>query len=125
MNKPERSGLLIVEDEGLVAMLIEDVLNEANVPVFAVAGRVAQAIELIRAGLPEGALLDVNVAGEQVFPLARMLAAKGVPFLFLTGYGDARLPPEFTGRPVLHKPLAVSKILLAVEALRAKQDVQE
>ena len=122
LHRPNgRRGWLIVEDESLVAMLIEDALTEANIPVFGLASRVSQAMELIRENSPDGALLDVNLGGEPVFPVARTLAAQGIPFLFLTGYSEAGLPAEFGTRLVLQKPLAVETILSAIAGLRAEQ----
>lgn len=94
----------------LVAMLIEDVLAELGcVPVGPVS-RVAKALPLARAEALDCAVLDVNVAGENIYPVAEALAARAIPFAFLTGYGARILPETYRDRPVLQKPFAVEDL---------------
>ncbi len=112
-------GWLIVEDEALIALLIEDALVEMGMPVQSVANRVSTALEAVRTTSPAGAILDVHLAGEQVYPLAAELSDRKVPFLFLTGYGDNRIDPGFAGVRVLHKPFSVEEIQDAVHQLLA------
>lgn len=103
---PERlAGLriLVVEDEPLVAMLIEDLLLELGCKVVGPAGTVAQALALADTRL-DGALLDVNLGVEQSYPVADKLAADGVPFAFVTGYGRHGLTGQHTERPTIPKP---------------------
>ncbi|WP_296600652.1 response regulator [Phenylobacterium sp.] len=97
--------ILVVDDEPLVAMLIEDLLRDEGVEVVGPASSLAQALEL--AGDPglDGALLDVNLAGEFVYPVAEILRARDVPFAFVTGYGRAGLDPDFADAPVMPKPV--------------------
>jgi CheY-like chemotaxis protein len=113
-----RSGWLIVEDESLVAMLIEEALTEIGLPTLGPATRVAKAIQLIEAHPPEGAVLDVNLAGEKVYPVADTLAAFGIPFVFLTGYGEAGVRQGYEGRPVLQKPFSIEQVQMAVKRLQ-------
>ncbi len=97
--------ILLVEDEGLVALTIEDLLEDLGCEVACSARSVAQALGWLGSGgEPDAAVLDVNLGGEFVFPVAEALAARGVPFAFTTGYGqspDAR----FRSAPLLGKPI--------------------
>lgn len=101
------SGLrvLVVEDESLVLLNLEDTLEALGCRIVGAAMRVPQAQALIEtADPPDLAILDVNIAGEPVFPVAERLAARGVPIVFATGYGRHGLPPPWNQRPVLQKP---------------------
>jgi CheY-like chemotaxis protein len=98
-------AVLLVEDEGLVALLLEDMLDELGFRVAHSAASVAQALAwLEQGGAPDAALLDVNLAGEKVFPVAEALRARGVPFAFSTGYGEAH-DARFGAAPLLGKPI--------------------
>ena len=98
--------LLIVEDEALVAMMLEDMLAALGCVVVTVAGSVARGLAL--AGDTsldlDAAVLDVNLGGEKVYPVAQALTAHGIPFIFSTGYGLAGIAPDFAGIPALAKP---------------------
>lgn len=104
--------VLVVEDETLVAMLLEDMLADHGCVVAGVAARIAQALEMVADdGLAIGAaILDVNLAGQPSFPIAEALAAKGVPFVFATGYGAGGLPEAWRGRPTLQKPFGHEEV---------------
>lgn len=105
--------ILVVEDESLVAMLLETILDDMGCETVGPISNVAEAVRLIEGGEPlHGALLDVNVAGFEVFPAAMALEARGVPFVFSTGYGEGGLPEEWKGRITLQKPFTE----VAVEA---------
>ena len=97
--------ILVVEDEALVAMLLETMLEDMGfVPVGPV-DDIDTALEVLRNDPRlDGALLDVNVAGREVFPVAEALKAKGVPFVFSTGYGEGGLPDDWRGHPTIQKP---------------------
>ena len=116
--------ILVVEDEMMVAMLLEDMLGELGCIVVGPAPRVRHALELAVAEAIDGAILDVNVAGEKVFAVADALAARGIPFLFATGYGSAGLLEEYRDRPTLQKPFAQDELERAVaqHLSRAKPD---
>ena len=96
--------ILIVEDEMLVAMNIEDMLLDLGHEVAGLAGRLEPALALAREAEIDVAMLDVNLAGEQSFPVADALIERGVPFLFATGYGLKGIPERYRDRPVLQKP---------------------
>ena len=96
MTHPGLAGkrVLVVEDELLVAMLVEDVLAEAGCVVVGPFARVGDALAAAKSEAVDAALLDVNVAGEMVFPVAHALEERSIPFLFVTGYGQAALPKD-------------------------------
>ena len=112
--------VLVVEDETMIAMLVEDMLGDLGCVVVGPAHRLEEALEVVR--LEDGidvALLDVNLAGEPVFTLADALRAKGVPAIFATGYGEVGLRDVDRGAPVLHKPFRIGDLAEALgEALR-------
>lgn len=97
--------ILIVEDESLVAMLLETILEDMGCQPVGPIATVAEAMTFLEGGEPiDAALLDVNVGGVEVFPVAAALEARGVPFIFSTGYGEGGLPEAWRGRPTLQKP---------------------
>ncbi len=98
--------ILVVEDEALVAMLVEDALLDAGATVMGPAATVAEALALLEreAEPPHAAVLDLNLAGETSTPVADVLARRGVPFVVATGYGAGGLPQGHAGVPVLAKP---------------------
>lgn len=105
-------SILVVEDEALVALMIEDLIGEAGGAVVGPAQTVAEAIALAGSStVLDAALLDVNVSGVPVHPVAAVLAARGVPFAFATGYGDGAVGSEFATRPVLSKPFTEDALL--------------
>jgi DNA-binding response OmpR family regulator len=108
--------ILVVEDESLIALLLEmALLDEASV-VVGPASRVSDALYMVESEALDGAFLDVNLAGEPIFPVAEALAAKQVPFLLLSGYGDQAVPP---GRdwPIRSKPFDVAEVLQVLSGL--------
>ncbi|HEY2658382.1 MAG TPA: response regulator [Caulobacteraceae bacterium] len=98
--------LLVVEDEALIALTLEDMLFNLGCTVVGVAGTAARAMALAAdRSLPiDGAILDVNLGGETVYPAAQRLMCRGVPFVFCTGYGKAGIAAEFAHVPTLDKP---------------------
>ena len=104
--------ILLVEDETLVAMLLEDMVEDLGGKVIGSASRLGRALEFaeddsIQIDL---AVLDVNLAGEEAFPVAAALAKRQVPFAFSTGYGNAGLPELWRGRPTLQKPFTQEQV---------------
>lgn len=96
MTHPRLVGkrVLLVEDELLIALLVEDMLAEAGCIVIGPFARMPQALAAAAVEPVDVALLDVNIAGEKVFPVAHVLEERGIPFLFATGYGQAVLPKD-------------------------------
>jgi DNA-binding response OmpR family regulator len=113
--------LLIVEDEALVMMLIEDNLIASGYDVAARAASVEQALTLIEATPIDAALLDLNLGGGQTsLAVAERLAAVGIPFLFLTGYGETRMVDAFPSAPLLGKPFLRRELEAAVAGLLSR-----
>jgi CheY-like chemotaxis protein len=114
MSAPE---VLVVEDEGLIALLLDDMLEDLGFHVAYSAASVAQALAwLDQGGAPDAALLDVNLAGEKVFPVADALAARGVPFVFSSGYGEMS-ERRFGAAPMLGKPIRADRLAEVLRGL--------
>ena len=116
------SGLriLIVEDEAAISLLLEDMLLDFGCEVVGPAGRLAAALDLAASETFDLAILDVNVAGESIYPVAEALEQRNVPFVFSTGYGSAGIKDGYRDRPVVQKPFAQSD--LRQRLLSALQD---
>ncbi|MDN3566876.1 response regulator [Paeniroseomonas aquatica] len=104
MTKLTGRRILVVEDEALVAMLVEDALLDAGAIVLGPVATVAEALALLQQDIPDVAVLDLNLAGETSTPVADRLVTMGVPFVVATGYGADGLPPGHATVPVLAKP---------------------
>ena len=104
--------ILLVEDETLVAMLLEDMIVDLGGTVVASASRLERALEMVRDGGLEIdlAVLDVNLGGAEAFPVANALVERGVPFAFSTGYGNSGLPAAWRDRPTLQKPFTQEQV---------------
>tara|TARA_R100001143_G_scaffold62349_1_gene65458 strand:+ start:529 stop:924 length:396 start_codon:yes stop_codon:yes gene_type:complete len=102
--------VLVVEDEGMVAMLIEEMLEDLGCVVVDSVARLAKASSVARTIDVDLAMLDVNIAGQLVFPVAAILRDRNIPILFSTGYGVSGLQGEFALLPVLHKPFSQSAL---------------
>ena len=100
----------------MVAMAIEDMLMSLGFDVLGPAARVKTALDLLDANTVDYAVLDVNLGGETVFPVADRLAAQAVPFVFSTGYGISGVEPRHRDRPVLQKPYSEDDLKRALEA---------
>jgi CheY-like chemotaxis protein len=99
-----RPHVLVVEDELMIRMLLEDMLMDSGYEVVASAGRLDDALQFAREADFDLAILDVNLAGQSVAPVAEILEQRGLPFVFATGYGERGLPEEHRGKPTLQKP---------------------
>jgi CheY-like chemotaxis protein len=103
--------VLVVEDESLVAMLLETILEDMGCTPVGPASTVDEGLAIATGGEPlDAALLDVNVAGRQVFPIARALKDRAVPFVFSTGYGEGGLPDEWRGQATIQKPFTEAAV---------------
>lgn len=125
-NEGSLAGLrvLVVEDEPIVAWDLAETLETCGCEIVGPAYDLAQAEELSREGTLDGAVLDVNLGGEKVFPLADTLARVAVPFCFVTGYGVAGLRPEDREHPVLQKPVDTGRLLQVVQRWRRGSDAR-
>lgn len=103
--------VLIVEDEALIASFLEDALTDLGCEVIGPASTMKDALRLAREAAIDGAGLDINIAGEKVYAVADILAERGLPFVFMTGYGKAGLRESDRGRPVLQKPYNLERLV--------------
>ena len=119
MSRDREAGepvrLLLVEDEALIALMLEDMVEGMGCAVTGLAPRVSLGVAMAETGHFDAAILDVNVAGENVEPVAERLAAKGVPFIFATGYGEAGVPLRYRDRPVVAKPFRSEQLEAAIQ----------
>jgi DNA-binding response OmpR family regulator len=109
-------SILIVEDEPLIAMMLEDFLDSLGHTVRGTCDSVDGALEEVERGGFDLAILDVNLKGENVWPVAARLRAKKVPFVIATGGHVDPPPPEFIDAPVIEKPYTVDRVTPAIEA---------
>jgi CheY-like chemotaxis protein len=109
--------VLVVEDEGVVGMLLEDMLTDLGYEVAAMAARLADGLRRAQTEAVDCAILDVNLDGRSSFPIAEALMKRGIPFLFVTGYGEKGLDREFAGHPVLAKPFLQAELEAALSKL--------
>jgi CheY-like chemotaxis protein len=117
MPEAPSSRVLLVEDEALVALMIEEMLVELGFNVVASAGQLKRACELATNAVFDLALLDVNLGGEMVFPVARILRIRSIPFLFSTGYGVPSLADEFSEVPAIGKPFSLDQLSQKLQVL--------
>ena len=122
MAKFTGSRAFVVEDETLVLFGLEDALADLGCEVVAQAMRLDQAMAMAEAlGPVDVAILDVNIGGTTVFPVAEILKERGVPLVFATGYGRAGLPPEWQSHAVIVKPYSLDDIERALTPLLTAQ----
>jgi CheY-like chemotaxis protein len=127
MNSPfSGRRALLVEDEVIVAWLLEDMLSELGCAVVGPAASVRQALAMIDAEDIDVAVLDVNLNGETSYPIADALVARSVPFLFSTGYHKDRLRDGYRIFPALQKPFHVAELAdILAKLLTPKEPVVE
>ncbi len=118
------SGLrvLIIEDEALIVMLLEDMLSDLGAVAAGQASTVAEGVSLAARGDFDIAILDLNLGGMKVFPVAEALKSRGLPFVFASGYGASGVPAAFGSQPVVAKPYQIEDLAAALsKALSAKR----
>ena len=109
--------LLIVEDEMLVAMLVEDMIRDSGWEVAGPAMNLALALELARTADIDGAVLDLNLGGDvRSLPVAAVLRERGIPFIFATGYGSSDDTNDYKDVPVVRKPFSSRQLISALRA---------
>lgn len=120
MVKAGRAKLkvLVVEDEALVAMLIEDVLDELGHEVVGLAGRLEEALALAQRVEADVAVVDLNLGGRHTYPVAEVLRRREIPFIFATGYGAAGVREEWRGQIVVQKPFEPDELDAAIASAR-------
>jgi len=108
--------ILIVEDEPLIAMMLEDFLESLGHSIVGTCDTVEGALTHVEKGGFDLAILDVNLKGENVWPVASLLRERKVPFVIATGGHVDPPPPEFNDAPVIEKPYTVDRVTPAIDA---------
>jgi CheY-like chemotaxis protein len=117
IKSPTRDiSFLLVEDEALIRMMVAGMIEELGQTVAAEAGNIADALNLAQSAQFRVALLDINLAGHRIDPVAEIIERRGLPFIFSSGYGAKGLPAKFYDRPVLQKPFLIERLVEAIEA---------
>jgi DNA-binding response OmpR family regulator len=115
----EARSILIVEDEPLIAMMLEDFLDSLGHRIRNSCDSVQAALDAVEEGGFDVAILDVNLKGENVWPVATRLRALNVPFVIATGGHVDPPPPEFDNAPVIEKPYTIDRVTPAIDAALA------
>ncbi len=113
---PDFAGrrVFLVEDESLIIMMMEDALTDLGCGIAGVASRFDDAVTKASTLAFDIAILDVNLAGLRTFPIAEIIKARGIPFVFATGYGSTSVPDGLNAVPILQKPFATSDLARAM-----------
>ena len=109
-TRPPRGSVFLVEDEVMIRMMVADMLEELGYTVSAEACEIDEAMRLAQSTYFDLAILDVNVNGKVISPVADLIKARNRPFIFATGYGSAGLPEEYRDRPALQKPFQLETL---------------
>jgi CheY-like chemotaxis protein len=112
-------SVFLVEDEVMIRMMVADMLEELGYSVAAEAGEISEAMKLAQSADFDLAILDVNVNGKMISPVADLIQARQRPFIFATGYGSSGLPEEYRDRPALQKPFQIDTLAKAITAALA------
>ena len=115
-SQPRQALIFLVEDEPVIRMMIAEMVEALGHRVVAEASRIDEAQILAQDAEFDLALLDVNVGGHSIAPVAESIDKRGLPFLFVSGYGSDSLPEPFSRRPLLQKPFVASKLHNAIKA---------
>ena len=111
--------ILIVEDEAMISALIEMIVGEAGCSIVGPVATLERALQVIKDGEIEVALLDVRVNGRDVYAVADALSARGIPMIFISGYARPQLPPRYSHRPYIAKPFTPDTILMRLDEIIA------
>jgi len=112
-----RTSILLVEDEVMISMMVADMLEELGYTIAGEAGDIDEGIRLVQAVDFDIAILDVNVNGKVITPVAEAVQMRGLPLVFATGYGAQGLPEKFRDRPTLQKPFQIETLARTIEAV--------
>lgn len=121
MTLPNETTLMVVEDEFLVATGLEMTLQSAGYNVLEPIPTIAEALAVVADQPADLALLDVNLAGHRVYPVADALQSRQIPFIFLTGCEEGDLPARFAGTPMLVKPFSPDRLLHVISRVLGQQ----
>lgn len=110
-----RRAVLLVEDEVMIRMMVADMLEELGYTIAGEAGDIDEAVRLVQATDFDIAILDVNVNGKVISPVAEAVQLRGRPFIFATGYGAEGVPVKFRDRPTIQKPFQMETLARTIE----------
>jgi CheY-like chemotaxis protein len=110
-------SVFLVEDEVMIRMMVADMLEELGYSVAAEAGEIGEAMKLAESAEFDLAILDVNVNGKMISPVADLIKARQRPFIFATGYGSSGLPEEYRDRPALQKPFQIETLAKVIDTV--------
>jgi CheY-like chemotaxis protein len=110
-------SVFLVEDEVMIRMMVADMLEELGYSVAAEAGEISEAMRLAQSADFDLAILDVNVNGKMISPVADLIQARQRPFIFATGYGSSGLPEEYRDRPALQKPFQIETLAKVIDTV--------
>jgi DNA-binding NtrC family response regulator len=113
------ASVFLVEDEVLIRMMLAEMIEELGHRAVAEAGDIQDAQVLAETAIFDLAILDINIAGSSIVPVAEIIDRRRLPFLFISGYGPVARPEAFIERPALQKPLMLSKLGEAINAILA------
>jgi CheY-like chemotaxis protein len=114
-TQPRGGSVFLVEDEVMIRMMVADMLEELGYRVAAEAGEINEAMKLAQTAEFDIAILDVNVNGKVISPVAELIQARNRPFIFATGYGSSGLPEEYRDRPALQKPFQLETLAKMID----------
>ena len=114
-KRPQGGSVFLVEDEVMIRIMVADMLEELGYSIAAEAGDISEAIRLAQSTDFDLAILDVNVNGKVISPVADLIKARNRPFIFATGYGSSGLPEEYRDRPSLQKPFQIETLARVIE----------
>lgn len=120
-----QASILLVEDEALIRMMLVEMAEELGHKVTAEAGNAAEAQSLAEIEQYDLAILDINLQGTNVQPVAEIVRSRGLPFLFMSGYGSGGLPDGFEGTPVLAKPCSIELLGRTIDILLSDAEPQK
>jgi DNA-binding response OmpR family regulator len=115
-KQPPGGSVFLVEDEVMIRMMVADMLEELGFRVVAETGEINEAISLAQYADFDLAILDVNVNGKVISPVAELITARNRPFIFATGYGSSGLPEEYRDRPALQKPFQIETLARMIDS---------
>jgi CheY-like chemotaxis protein len=114
-TRPPGCSVFLVEDEVMIRMMVAEMLEELGYRIAAEAGEINEAIRLVQSTEFDLAILDVNVNGKVISPVADLIRARNRPFIFATGYGSSGLPEEYRDRPALQKPFQIESLARMID----------
>lgn len=118
MNSDEGLRILLVEDEAILAFWFEDLLASLGCHVVRPVADIAEAVRMAQSERLAGAFLDVNIGGATIYPVADVLSAREIPFVFVSGYGATGIDPRYVTASVLTKPVFEAQVESALNSMR-------